>query len=186
MTSAAKAQANQQNATLSTGPKSKQGKRRSAKNALKHGLRSSELLIGDERKNDFLRLRDQFFEALQPVGALEANLVERLIVCAWRLKRSSRLEMSLFERARELRIDMHNKCGKDREIGLAAEVASDFSRESGNLMLLCRYESTLERSYFRALHELQRLQAARAGLPVAPPMALDVDVSLGSLGNARP
>ena len=43
---------------------------------------------------------------------------------------------------------------------------------------LSRYETTLERSLFKALHELQRLQAARgAGGNVSPPAAVDVNVS---------
>ena len=42
---------------------------------------------------------------------------------------------------------------------------------------LARYDAMLERSLFRALHELERLQAARAGYPVTPPLAVDIDVS---------
>ena len=43
---------------------------------------------------------------------------------------------------------------------------------------LSRYETTIERSLYKALHELQRLQAARgAGGNVSPPVAVDVDVS---------
>jgi hypothetical protein len=43
---------------------------------------------------------------------------------------------------------------------------------------LSRYETTTERSLYKALHELQRLQAARgAGGNVSPPVAVDVDVS---------
>jgi len=41
-----------------------------------------------------------------------------------------------------------------------------------------RYETALERSLYKALHELQRLQAARAGVPVPPPAAADVDVTV--------
>ncbi len=43
---------------------------------------------------------------------------------------------------------------------------------------LSRYETSIERSLYKALHELQRLQAARhaAGI-VPPPVAVDVDVS---------
>ena len=37
-----------------------------------------------------------------------------------------------------------------------------------------RYEGSLERSLFKALHELQRMQAARRGQPVPPPAAVDV------------
>jgi hypothetical protein len=52
-----------------------------------------------------------------------------------------------------------------------AEGANAFSK-------LSRYETAIERSLYRALHELQRLQAARrAGGGVAPPAVVDVDVS---------
>jgi hypothetical protein len=52
-----------------------------------------------------------------------------------------------------------------------AETANAFSK-------LSRYESAIERSLYKALHELQRLQAARrADGNVAPPAAIDVDVS---------
>jgi hypothetical protein len=52
-----------------------------------------------------------------------------------------------------------------------AEGANAFSK-------LSRYETAIERGLYRALHELQRLQAARrAGGDVAPPAAVDVDVS---------
>lgn len=46
---------------------------------------------------------------------------------------------------------------------------------------LARYETTLERSLYKALHELQRLQAVRAGNAVPPPVAVDVTVSPADL-----
>lgn len=42
---------------------------------------------------------------------------------------------------------------------------------------LIRYETNIERGIFKALHELQRLQSARNGENVPPPIAMDVDVS---------
>src|ERR687894_353480 len=43
---------------------------------------------------------------------------------------------------------------------------------------LSRYETTIERSLFKALHELQRLERpGGAGGNVSPPVAVDVDVS---------
>lgn len=39
-----------------------------------------------------------------------------------------------------------------------------------------RYETTLERSFFKTLHELQRLQTVRAGGHVPAPVAVDVTV----------
>ena len=44
---------------------------------------------------------------------------------------------------------------------------------------LSRYETTIERSLYKALHELQRLQAARhAGGKVTPPVTAEVDVDI--------
>ena len=45
------------------------------------------------------------------------------------------------------------------------------------LTTLQRYESGIERSLFKSLHELQRLQAARHGGPVSIPAALDLSIS---------
>jgi len=57
-----------------------------------------------------------------------------------------------------------------------ADKANAFSK-------LSRYETTIERSLYRALHELQRLQAARRPEgSIPPPAALDVDIS-GILGD---
>lgn len=45
-----------------------------------------------------------------------------------------------------------------------------------------RYETTLERSLFRTLHELQRLRAVRFGAPFLPPAAVDVDIAVHQEG----
>jgi len=45
-----------------------------------------------------------------------------------------------------------------------------------------RYETTLERSLFRTLHELQRLRAVRSGAPLLPPAAVDVDLAVHQEG----
>jgi hypothetical protein len=49
--------------------------------------------------------------------------------------------------------------------------------EAKALDTIGRYESHLERSLYRSLHELQRLQAARQGGPA--PAALDVELAIG-------
>ena len=64
-------------------------------------------------------------------------------------------------------------------------LAQDLSRFRRKLLLpdevtmqkVNRYETALERSLYKALHELQRLQAARQGCVVPPPAVVDVDVS---------
>ena len=41
---------------------------------------------------------------------------------------------------------------------------------------ILRYETTIERSLFRALHELERLQAKRNGKDVQVPAVVDVNL----------
>jgi hypothetical protein len=56
-------------------------------------------------------------------------------------------------------------------------LAVAFAADAEILATLMRYETTLRRNLQRALHELERRQAARAGVPVPPPAAVDIDVS---------
>jgi hypothetical protein len=52
------------------------------------------------------------------------------------------------------------------------------ANESNAFSKLSRYETAIERSLFKSLHELQRLQAARqAEGTLSPPVAVDVEVS---------
>jgi hypothetical protein len=50
---------------------------------------------------------------------------------------------------------------------------------SNALTKLSRYEAAIERSMYRALHELQRLQAARSGGEISVPTAVDVTIEGG-------
>jgi hypothetical protein len=73
--------------------------------------------------------------------------------------------------------------GKQWELRLERESRSRMLLEPDVLDKVARYESGLERSLFRALHELQRLQAARAGVIVPPPAAMDVDLTVHQEGS---
>jgi hypothetical protein len=48
---------------------------------------------------------------------------------------------------------------------------------------ITRYEASIERSLFKAQHELQRMQAVRQGQNVPPPVAVDVTGAEGSGGD---
>jgi hypothetical protein len=74
-----------------------------------------------------------------------------------------------------------------REENTAATLGLTFIRGSSGVdafSKLSRYEAGIERSYYRALHELERLQHRRRGGHVPPPLALDVTVSGGNRDEA--
>ena len=70
-----------------TGPRTTQGKERSKHNALKHGILSKVALLKDESRAEYDSLQNGLRENLQPEGTLEEILVEKLALCAWRLRR---------------------------------------------------------------------------------------------------
>ena len=57
------------------------------------------------------------------------------------------------------------------------EALEDDFRYHDSLSKFMRYETHIERGLYKALHELQRLQAARSGERVLVPMVVDVDIS---------
>ena len=210
------AQANRRNALKSTGPKTAEGKAAVRHNALRHGLLSRDVLLPGEDEDSLKELDERLRDELQPVGALESLLVERIISSTWRLQRLGRVEAGIF--ARELYGEMADRARKEADtytidltdfsrtadttitnedkhreaVSKAEEMEAMRDAETATLgqtfirdstkanafSKLSRYETTIERSLFKALHELQRLQAARgAGGNVSPPVAVDVDVS---------
>jgi len=70
-----------------TGPRTPQGKERSKKNATKHGIFSTAVLLPRESRAEFDLLHAGLWEALQPEGKLEEVLVEKLAAVLWRHRR---------------------------------------------------------------------------------------------------
>jgi hypothetical protein len=89
-------EANRQNALVSTGPRTIEGKAITAKNAVKHGIFARELVISDgdgrENREEFDQLFQQLVDDLNPEGQMEVLLVEKIAVNYWRLKRLVRYE----------------------------------------------------------------------------------------------
>lgn len=161
MTSAAQMQANRQNALKSTGPKSIQGKSVASQNSVKHGLLSSNLIIREEKLKELEQFRQAVYQALMPQGAIEELLVEKIINTAWRLRRLTLVENEILD---------DGSCSWTKKT-----LRQGFMGNDGHSMQnLSRYEASLERNFYRALHELQRLQAMRMGQIVMAPIAIEV------------
>src|SRR5690348_1809859 len=94
MTTVKQIAANRRNAQQSTGPTTPAGRERSKMNAWKHGLTASQITANEQEARDFEAFRDDWFEALAPVGAVEQQLVEEIAIYSWRLRRVPRLEVT--------------------------------------------------------------------------------------------
>jgi hypothetical protein len=89
---AARAATSRRNGAKSRGPRTQEGKTRSAQNALKHGLRAQKfVVVGDEDPKEFAALEAALVEELAPERALQSVLAGRIARAAWRLERAERL-----------------------------------------------------------------------------------------------
>ena len=93
----------------STGPRTKQGKERSKRNSLKHGIFSKALLLEGESAAEFERLLKGLRSSLKPVGKAEEILVEKLAVLFWRYRRFLTAESAEIRRGTEF-LEWDQKC----------------------------------------------------------------------------
>lgn len=159
-------EANRRNSLESTGPKTPEGKAASSRNAVKHGLTAERAVVSVEDRQEFEDFRRAFHQQFQPVGPVECFLVNRIVMSAWRITRIHAMETGLFE----LRlIDVEHRIDRDytnlRPHDRLAFVFRDDCRDPNALTNLARYETRSERAFYRALHDLERLQAARRDPP---------------------
>ena len=171
MASERQIEANRNNALRSTGATTARGKRNSARNALTHGLLSRQTLLKGEDETVFVQVREQLLAELQPEGELETYLAGRVIGGIWRMNRVVRIEAGLFNEA--------DPSFLEGEKSLSATFKSGCRYGVNTFSSLTRYETAIERGVTNALHELQRLQAARKGELVPLPLAVDVNLSGG-------
>jgi hypothetical protein len=168
--------ANRRNAAKSTGPKTETGKAAARYNAVDHGFAGDHFLLSVEDRPAYQRLRDELLDEHQPTTPTEAFQLEQMLVAMWRLRRVRAAE------AAHLDAEMmcFPKCG-DPEIGptdAAQRLGNVYSfavREFNPLLNFARYEARFERSYYRALHELQRLKAQRPKPTPPPPTPTKTD-----------
>jgi len=104
--------------------------------------------------------------------AQEESTMGEMLVASHTSVTDERKHRQALERAEEMRVK------RDAETATLGRTFVRDADKTNAFSKLSRYETTIERALYRALHELQRLQAARtAAVSVSPPLAVDVDVS---------
>jgi hypothetical protein len=87
--------ANRQNAKNSTGPRTEHGKRRSRRNAIRHGLTAETVIDALEDPADYKALEADINSDYRPRSNFELELVARLVSLLWRLRRVVAIESGL-------------------------------------------------------------------------------------------
>jgi hypothetical protein len=141
--------ANRANAKKSTGPKTSYGKAMSSWNSTRHGLLANRLpLLQGRSKKQFKRLLFSLQQDLEPVGALEEVLVEKIAQEYWRLGVAAWHEADDLSRANPFK---HTAIDR-----------------------IVRYQTTINHQLFQAMNQLERVQRLRKGENVPAPLTLEV------------
>ena len=83
------------NALKSTGPKTPEGKRRSAFNSVTHAGYVQEFILPGEELSDFQLLMDTHLSTWKPTNPIEETFVNEMVTTLWRLRRQAPAESSL-------------------------------------------------------------------------------------------
>jgi hypothetical protein len=89
--------ANRLNAQKSTGPRTKEGKRRSRRNAFRHGMTAQTVIGALEDADEYRAFEADIMAGCTPHPSIERSLASRLASLLWRLRRATAIESGLFE-----------------------------------------------------------------------------------------
>jgi hypothetical protein len=152
MATTAQIDANRVNAQLSTGPRSVEGKAASSRNSFKLGITAQSMIIPGEDPAALDQLTADYQQHFQPVGVVEADLLETIVRAVWMIRRYDRIETAV--------INSRLAALKDTEHALGAVFIQD-SQNGDTLVKIFRRRQAAQRDRNRAMDELRRLQAER-------------------------
>ena len=145
MTSAKQIEANRKNAARSTGPRSEEGKKRTALNALQHGLTAETPVLPTESPDRYDAFRFQMIKDLAPKGAIEEQLALEIVDLSWRLKRGTTLELGVlamgvadlderFYRDRQRKIEVRESDVLAARVGIGDDVIEVLHEDAHDML----------------------------------------------------
>jgi hypothetical protein len=157
------------NGALSRGPKTAEGRLKSALNSTKHGLSSKKLFVlSNECEEAFSDTLAAVTAQFLPQTQLEHDICVEMAHARWRIRRLWIVETAMIDKEMDRQHQQLTKTFTvfDEGTRLAGAFES-LAAGHGALGLLTRYESRLTRTFHRLADRLQELQAARvkAALP---------------------
>lgn len=136
MASSAQIKANRANALKSTGPRTPEGKAAARRNALRHGLQSGMIALDEADELKFNALLDDLLEEHRPVGPTEELVFCKMVEQYWLSRRGA------------------------ARLSAQTRLLEEF-QDVPRISLICRYNTAATNGFYRALRELDRLQARR-------------------------
>jgi hypothetical protein len=148
------------NGAKSRGPTTAEGKEKSSRNAIKHGLTAGNgnILLDSEDPDQFDEVIIKLLAIHQPATPAEEDIVEEMVAARWRIRRMCSIETGLLNAEILAQQSKSDAAGLNVDLAVAFRTLSD---DSHSLALASRYEARLQRLYDRAYKTLRELQQVR-------------------------
>ena len=169
-------EANRRNAQQSTGPRTAEGKAKSATNSTTHGFSSLIMnplapgcFLHTEDESQFRGLLSEYVVTYNLQHPDELDLLTEAVFAKWRQQRiwlaeAGQIEIAIAQGESELRKSLPRADAK-------AHLANGIAKSEAVLKLYLRYDAQLHRHYRNCLKDLRDLQAQRLSPdePLRPP-----------------
>src|SRR6185295_16336356 len=142
---------------------SEEGKEAVRQNAIRHGLATKRhVVLCGEDQSFYDELLNALLDEYTPASTQEEMLVHQIAEHHWRLIRARNMETAVFEiNLIEFAEKYNEDLTRQTPENLAGAMAGGLPRFNGTTSKIQRYETAAERSYYRAIRELAKLQKAR-------------------------
>jgi hypothetical protein len=151
--------ANRANAQLSTGPRTEEGKARSALNGVPKGTLDDAMVISSESQAVFYELEKEYLTTYRPQGATERFFVHQMVSASWRTYRLWHAERAAID------LEFQRQLGptgpaEDLSLPIRTSMAvRTLSNQNQPMEAWNRYESRMDRQFRTSLNALLALQA---------------------------
>jgi hypothetical protein len=149
---------NRANAERSTGPKTVEGKQRSAMNAFKHGLTGQSLMLQPNEMEAYNRLTATMLSDLKPKTEPERQLAQKIIDGHFRLNRLAAIENNMLNFGL---IQYTTDTDHDDRVEVMVAQTRALIEQANAFDVLGRYETRLSRQLLKYIEEFKRTQKDR-------------------------
>ena len=163
MSKLTRAEAARRNGAKSKGPVTPEGKARSARNSVRHGLTARSIPLANESEPGCAAMLDAYTAQFQPPNVVEEDLVEELVAAKWRQRRAMALQnaaidLQMQKDEPQIEEEFDSLDGETRQV----VAMTNLGRSDPSLWQnLHRYEIAAARAYHRALRTIRQLQSER-------------------------
>ncbi len=174
------------NGARSQGPVTIEGKARSSRNAVRHGLTAKTVVLNNEDPAQFKILCENLANDYEPQTEYEQELVGQLAGARWKLRRCNIVEKGIFDKAVD---EMRPRIEAEYE-GADEEMVTIFALEqaidSPQLKSLRRYMTQILRVERHASSQLEKIRRERPPQPPAAVPASENASQRNEPGEKRP